>query len=615
MKKITTIILALAIATASFAQKELLSRTGFSQKAGFAPSVTTTKMPLPGEPGQLFGKATDATRSPGKALKWPDASTLIDEQPAGTLHGEDFRSGYTSEGSNGQAYGYRYDSRIGVYVVAEDAIYLKNPVSTLRNPSTYERFNTWIKLEKIDDEHYVARLPQMLCDFDNPDDGKKYTYYVERFVRNAKTGKYAVDAASTDGRDAYFTYKDGVLAMDDDTFTGDYPDAALCITDTNESWYGYMESALKIEPNPNEKTTIPAGATTAQWQFDRSEYFEHNYLYPPDWTGPREESVSDTLYFHRLTDVAIDGDKFYVNVSLGNDTYWVKGEMSGNKVVFKPQYIGVYERYDCSVWFQPGQYVLYADSSNYEYYGSVSHWRTYGPTSSLVADYDPATQSLTTPQGVTMILSASPDYLAYISSFDDVAMSAWEESEGTPEDPIIRSMEDYFDSFGYTLMSVDISNADTNGKYMNEEKIYYNVYLSDDPTTPFEFLNDEYTEYKGDPVNVPYLFDDQKDFFVFDKTHWLNFYFRMTSIDSIGVQAIYYGKDVERKSNLVWFSLVEKNKITNIEGVADKGATIVGTAYYDLRGRRVEKPQAKGVYIREDIYANGRRKAEKVVTR
>lgn len=616
MKKITTIILALAIAMASFAQKELLPRTVLPQKTGTSFFETTTKIPLFGQrTNQLFGKTTDAMYGPRNAKKWPDVSTLIDEQPAGTLHPDDFRSGYSSQGSNGQAYGSLYTMGIGAYVVAEDAIYLKNPVTSLRNPTNGETFKTWMKLDKIDDEHYVARLPQVICDYTNTYDGNRYIYYVERFVRNTKTGKYAVDNSATDGCDVYFTYKDGMLAMDDSTFTGDYPDAALCITDTNDSWYGYMEAGTKIEPNTYEKTMLPEESTTEQWQFDRNEYYERMYLYPPDWTGLKEKNVTDTLYFHKLENVAIVGDQIYFSTSVGNASFWVKGTIDGNKATFRQQYIGASDQYDRFLWFQPGKYVLYADSSNYDYYGVVSHWRQYQPTETLVADYDPVTKTLTSPVGTSMIFNTSSEYFAYITTCDDVVLTAWEESEGTPEDPVIWSLEDYYEHYGYSLLSVDISNADTNGKYMNEEKIFYNIYLSDDPTTPFEFYDDEYVNYHEDPVNIPYSFDDQLDFFVFGKTHWLNFYFKLSSIDSLGVQAIYYGNGVERKSNIVWYSLVERNKITRVEDIAETCDAIVGTAYYDLRGRRIDRPQAKGIYIRENIYANGRRKAEKIVRR
>ena len=95
-----------------------------------------------------------------------------------------------------------------------------------------------------------------------------------------------------------------------------------------------------------------------------------------------------------------------------------------------------------------------------------------------------------------------------------------------------------------------------------------------------------------------------------ENVHQVYYYF--ADFDSLGVQSIYRGGGEEHRSNIVWISY---GKATGVKTpVAGTASAVVAEEYYDVAGRRLERP-AKGLVIKKVRYADGTVKVTKVMAR
>lgn len=537
-----------------------------------------------------------------KALKTsPEKSQVYDnivsDQPEGTLHAADIRNGYYTYSFWGYIMGGAYSGSVGTYVVTDDAIYLKNPFNGFNT-------NSWLRIDKTADGKYVARLPQPIYEENG------VTYYAShlKLTSTDDGGKTFVADTTAAGSDAYYSYDKGVLSMVDSTYDASgFPSGAVGLTDADGNWYGYLDAAVVIKPNTYHKAVVPDGAQYSKYALESNSYSAYDI-------GKGFQESNDTT--NALVDVARFNDSIYINNPYSKDpTSWIKGIVKGGKATFLPQYVGIDSTNNIHVWFEPATFTVGLDSTYFEEYGEVDKYRVYSIADKLEMSVDPASNVLTSPKNTSFLINASPEKVNYVSTFDELSLTPWTETAATPSDPVVNSVNETYNTEGYATVNMTLSPLDTDGKVMNTDKVYYNVYTSDEPDKPFELTEDEGYEYYSypDSVNIPYTYTDGMDIGASGSNHIWCVYFDTNDIDSVGVQVFYNGAGELRHSNLVWFSLVPQHAAAGIKTIGGEASGVNGVTYYDISGRRIAAPKQAGVYIMETTYADGTKKGVKIL--
>lgn len=526
------------------------------------------------------------------------AQDIITDQPAGDVHSAQYRSGYQILKGYYYTQGAAYDGGIGKYVVADDAIYLYNPISSYPT-------NSYLKLDKETDSLYVAHLPQPIYDDGNG------ILYAERFENfsDADAIKYMYDNVT---QDVYFSYKDGVLAMEDSTFTVadsaynmSYPDVLIALTNDYGQWRQYGEGALRIKAIDEAAAVKPADLQATSYRLV--------------WTGWSEfdkEAFKDSTE----VDVAIDGNDIYVNNPYTKDSLsWIKGTFDGTQATFTAQYVGVDNANNRHLWFKPATYQLVRDT---EYTWAEFNKREYTFADQLTLAYDADSRTLTAPQETSFLLNTSKDKVSVAKSYDDPVLtnlSDYVEQGAVPEDPKIWQLGEY-DWAGekYDWVMVSASGKDVDGNGLNTSKLFYNFFINN-ADKPYKFTEaNGYSEELAIPedyqTDLPVYYENGASVQTIDKdTRDVFFYYGLDSIDSIGVQVIYRGGGEEHRSNIVWEKTIKGKTPNGITTVSAANAGKATTVYYDVTGKLVARPDKAGLYIEETTAADGSKKIRKVL--
>ena len=153
-------------------------------------------------------------------------------------------------------------------------------------------------------------------------------------------------------------------------------------------------------------------------------------------------------------------------------------------------------------------------------------------------------------------------------------------------------------------MTASIPTTDVDGNYILPGKLFYNVYF-DDSVDPFVFTTATYTNLTEDMTDVPYGYDDGYDFMFRGSSN--TFYFYQPAEKNVGVQTVYKGGGEVRRSNIVWMT----NEAAAVDRtVADCQPQSV--EYFDLQGRCVAAP-SKGLYLKKQVFANGKTVVKKIL--
>lgn len=167
----------------------------------------------------------------------------------------------------------------------------------------------------------------------------------------------------------------------------------------------------------------------------------------------------------------------------------------------------------------------------------------------------------------------------------------------------------YNNDYGYGIFNFVLPTLDTNKKYLNPDHLYYCFYL-DDSTEPCYLYKTDYIKMQADSMNIfPANYSDGYDMAPLDENvHQVYYYF--ADFDRLGVQSIYRAGGEEHRSNIAWITY---KQATGVEKVTtDATDKPVAVEYYDLQGRRLDRPMS-GVVIRRARYANGRVVVSKMI--
>lgn len=513
-------------------------------------------------------------------MKGPDApeeeeinTDVIYEQPEGEL------KVYTRAGGAYYTFwGYLVDTVQGgtsIKVVTNgNDVYMENPISQAPVEG-----GTWVKGTL---EGNKIHMPLKQCVL--YDEWSGYGYMTATFrlgtVYDEWSDQEIFTYVMTDDTEVTFTInEDGTITMDQTSeIDPEYGLAdfiyGLAYTD-DKAWGEFGDYNSVYTLFDEEITLLPEGVETETWAF----MFEDEYDYSSA----------------RTVNVAIDGDKMYIEgMSEFQPEAVMVGTIDGDKVTFaSDQFLGeAYSYLGYGVFANVSTELIYDEVYEEEYEALVFE---YLPEYSF--KYDAADKTLTSGEGVAFIVNAGKgaDDILYISMAKKPRLNYFEEIPATPADPEFLDYSEWFDGYGYDIVTCNIKLEDVNGKYINQDKVFYTLWVKIDGEAE-QFVFDSYDYVGFEELGISEMVEVPVNFEVLDAEGYQDIAagasgicIYQTGFDDFGIQTIYYGGDERRTSNIVWWNGGEANSIKDVNAGSEN-------LIYDLQGRKLQKLQ-KGVNI------------------
>jgi len=489
----------------------------------------------------------------------------IMDVPEGTLYDNMYASSFAYGLGWGDIYIQNVDGGIGKVVEGNDGnLYIYNPIS-----QGYIWFSIlpWIKAEPAGDGKYVVHLPQLyIIDVGDP-------YYAYCMHYDEDEGMPVVEEEG----DIEFTWENGVLTQVGDKFIG------LC--DATADWFYMADQHIVYAPQNDEVTTLPEDMFVQSYTM--------TYLSDPsDLTQTKETVVS----------VAIDGEDIYMgNLNNNNPDSYIKGHLADGKATFPTrQYLGPDAYYNGHIYVLTGE--AYVDAETYS-----SPVFNYNLNDEIVFNVDEDARNIVAEWPAAMVTNVGPNTLSILNDYVAPGLAAFDEVPAVPATPVFTDEDVTVNSSaGWTVLHFTIPTVDVDGNKLNENKLYYNIYLDGEV---FTFDPEDYIGLSSAMTNIPYKFEDNINFDIYISNGRHTVYLYTTDFEQVGVQSIYTAGDEENRSDIVY------NLNPNVSGINEmaSGARVVDTRYYDLTGRQLPTAPATGIYLKHVTYSDGTSTAVKVV--
>ena len=307
----------------------------------------------------------------------------------------------------------------------------------------------------------------------------------------------------------------------------------------------------------------------------------------------------------RFVYTAQDGDDFYISgLAPSTKTDWVKGKINGDKIEIPSWQL-----------LASDDYTLYTLAA-----GDLTRYDDFG---NPVFEPCDMTELTATEKGSVLTLTPSNKYLlelyydrtGYTCSMYSLSTTVYDgDAVATPADPEWISYghngseedEIIWKSFTFT-----VPTTDTEGNYINPEKLAYRIWVDD---KPFVFNPDVYTGLPESTTDIPLNFSNLYNIIYvegnYDYMKTVYFYSDLNNLENrIRLQSVYTVDGKARYSNLI------SEESTGVQAMRTNENKVVSTTYYDLSGCQVGKPSHNGMYIKTERYADGTRKVSKVAYR
>lgn len=457
----------------------------------------------------------------------------IDKAPAGTTFENLIRSGFSFYVEGGYVYGSHNDGFIGEYVIGDDGcIYIKNPFASLD-------LGTYLKLDKVDDETYVARTAQLVwVDYS---EYTPFTGFATRLVYKDLGGQLTYEVAEDQNTDMYFTLKDGVLQQKNQESVKvgetEYPIELLGVTDSDGGWLGFGDGNMVFYASKEKPTALPEGAKVTQGSI------VYNVL--SSRSGKNNKDATLVKY-------AEVGDDFYLESPFHDDvnTIWMKGaiDRNANTVTFEPQYLGVNKDIACHQWLKTASFYDWFELIDEEVGYGVWH-RNYDPAASYVFKYENGNLiSDTTNMKQTLVISRSPEKLEASAVISNAIVKPYIEKSAIPAKPSIVEFSEFNGLYGYVTFSLPC--VDTDDVYMNPDNMSYSLFV--DSEDRYTFKTSEYWSLPEDTQEIGYFYDDDMDFD--PKANGYHTVFFYEDWQFVGVQSIQRFDGNVNYSEIDWYN-------------------------------------------------------------
>lgn len=470
------------------------------------------------------------------------ANAQITTQPEGTLlENMEWQSqGYTPDYSAQKLNAFTEKGAIAHVVKDGNKFFIKDPISH------YKR-GIWIEgALEADATTVTFHTPQLFVN----ENGTQF--YITRLENVG--GKLA----KTANLDITFTYSNGRLTQTDGGF--------VVITNLQGGSAGYIDYNINIGPMPETATMPPLTATAESYQLS----YEH-----------------EGAPMSKTTSVVFSGDDVFIANPTGATGSWIHGKLEGDKIVCQnKQFVGPDETMGYYA------YLTIAESTvEMVEIPGLGQWpvatTTLTDDETLVFTYDAATRSFSTDK-LFLINSSNTELGTMYEEFGKAAYTTYTEVPATPADPVFVSNSGLIEGYAMGVFAFNMPATDTEGNYINQENMYYNIYVDDKLLATTTGLTD-----------IPYNYSDGQFFRVSGTSHTFTYLQGNEPKEKLGCQVFYKVGDVVNASKLVWAQLTPEG-ISTLEG----GKTVAGTEFFDAAGRRVE-PTAKGLIIKKVTFTDG----------
>lgn len=180
----------------------------------------------------------------------PQTTDPIVKRPQGRLMKNQVRKAMSFYSTGSGAYIDSVDYYIGDYVMGDDgSVYLKNPF-------TFFPTQSYLKLDRLEGDTLVARMPQAIYREDD-------TYYVSRLVlksgNQGMTYGYEQNADGSFNTDMKFLLRGDTLTMLGGETAGDYPEVILGLTTLQGNWAETGEAVFTVRPLDVQSAQLPQG--------------------------------------------------------------------------------------------------------------------------------------------------------------------------------------------------------------------------------------------------------------------------------------------------------------------------------------------------------------------
>lgn len=514
-----------------------------------------------------------AEKELGKAVRHlPENVSIIYEAPEGDTH-ELVRSGYALAYSYSGIYSTEYEWGASQLVICDDGTaYLKNPISQYATDSYI--------VGHCEENSIVFDFPQTIY-YESQSygdmtlaislvqyhgDETEGSYYAANSAAARELGLPEIDnqlvmVADADGGYKYVSPDDG------DTVVG-------MIFADSEEWTGYADIYSEWKPFEELPVTVP----------DNLEVTEMAAVY-----GSSGHFVK----------VGVDGDDIYVKGLFSQlPESWIKGEIEGDEIRFSSgEYMGI-----VSMGKYYGFMVCTSMEKKQTEYGYWYDELTY--VDDIRLSYNKEANVIKAPDNVAFVLSNYPNsinrYFEYVPA--PVISVQPADMSYTP-----RPATDLWYYSGSNDFSFYISLLTEEGYLLNENNLYYVVYIDDEPYTfyPDEYMIEEEMTYV--PVNFT---DINYDFYAYDTQRAIHLY--LTGFEKLGVKMYYFEGNPEDGK------ILGESELAQIENVGishlQNDEEVISEWYLNLNGMTVETP-GTGVYVKCSRMADGSVTYSKVMIR
>ncbi len=469
-----------------------------------------------------------------------DAHGIISERPDGTSRY------YTRTG--GSTYAPLYFQKVTQDGIMSEVVFSADGTKAyFKNIISHAATDTWVE-GNVDGNTISVPLGQMVYWWDSDN-------YGMRLARVDVKGSIENYTVTSTGSVTFEIGDNGVLSL---LGTSGEPDVnifnGLGLVYTNEyegKWSYYLDYATVMTPKEVEAVVPPADLEVETYSL---------------------LSESDG----HIVNVGFDGADVYIQGISRNNVpeAWMKGTITGNKIVFPLQFAGAIQSY--LLYFCGTDARIETDEDGYQ------TWKYYWSDGSITFDFDQRTRSFSSTQ--TLWVNNSDTGLGRGEAFRSPLFRPYKEVAATPATPsVVAFIDTYFERAGFNIVMFNVPLSDVDGNFIDPDLLSYQIYVDDDE--PYPLYADEYPTLNEDMEEIPFRFNDGNRY-ILEGAYAI--YLFQSGFDRIGVQSIYRGGGEERRSDISYYSLTAVNGLP-----ADVPATAMR---FDLSGRRVSA-RHKGVTI------------------
>lgn len=556
---------------AAFAQKPIVAESQLQEFMSSHP-FNTASVEAHSLARQLKGKPMR------KSMMKSAPSDMVTQQPEGELK--------TLVGNLGGYYSiFGYILPIGDTGRAVDVVYGKDGNFYIKNPFSQFKTDTWLKGTMDGD---VISFDVQPIYYESATDTDAGTVCYACKMKYGYVEDYGQDYWSADVDDPIVKMvvrNDSIVMQNENGYAG------LGLFYESGEWTGFGEFRKILTPQTDVAVSLPASAVGKDYVM----------------TYGKWETGADSISIDRqLVKVFKDGDDYYLSDLTGHDDHiYAKGTMSGNKLTLKSgQYMGL----STADNYAAIRYFEYFEAMGWKTVPSSAYESSYKDSTYIkddfVFDYDAATDRFTGEDNYIAVNGGNTK-VNMQSGFKKPELTPFVEVKDAPAKPKIHSVEDMYDTYGYSYVEAVLTNTTDNGDFLDTRRIYYNVSIDDEE---WVFTPDEYASLKEDMQDVPYGFVDNDGFQTYKGRRVIYFY--TTGFSKVSLTEFYVDSDgVSHYSEpAVWTA--SASGINQATGSDSK--TVKTARYYDLGGRAVGK-LSSGVYIKATTYTDGSTTMKKVI--